>query len=113
MTLVTRFPPPPRSERWINVDYIPCTPHPGNRACRLARPPGDTRGHDTVTTAVAPAGYSVLPCAAMLLAIAIGPLAFPHWWESNRNKLVVAGVLGAPILAAYIVRDPHALVHMS
>ena len=66
-----------------------------------------------MTTAVPPAGYSVLPFAAMLLAIAICPLALPHWWESNRNKLVVACVLGAPILAAYIVRDPQALVHMS
>jgi len=66
-----------------------------------------------LTTALAPAGYTVLPFAAMLLAIAICPLALPNFWESNRNKLVVAGVLGAPILVAYVVRDPRALVHMA
>jgi Na+/H+ antiporter NhaD/arsenite permease-like protein len=47
----------------------------------------------------------------MLLAIAVLPLRVPHWWESNRNKLVVAVVLGAPILTMYLARDPGALVH--
>ena len=56
--------------------------------------------------------YSVLPFVAMLLAIAFCPLWLPHWWESNRNKLVVAGVLGAPVLVLYLVREPGALVHM-
>jgi Na+/H+ antiporter NhaD/arsenite permease-like protein len=64
-----------------------------------------------VPTAVAPPLYTVLPFVLMLLAIAIAPLAVPHWWESNRNKLVVAGLLGLPILAMYLVRDRHALVH--
>jgi len=49
----------------------------------------------------------------MLLAIAVCPLRVPHWWESNRNKLIVALALGAPILALYLVRDPRALVHMA
>ena len=53
----------------------------------------------------------VLPFVAMLLAIAILPLRVPHWWESNTNKLVVSGALGAPILAVYLVRAPGALVH--
>jgi Na+/H+ antiporter NhaD/arsenite permease-like protein len=57
--------------------------------------------------------YSVLPFVAMLLAIAICPLEVPHWWESNRNKLIVAVVLGAPILALYLLRDPAALAHMA
>jgi len=56
--------------------------------------------------------YSILPFVAMLLAIAFCPLWLPHWWESNRNKLVVAGVLGAPVLVLYLVREPGALVHM-
>jgi Na+/H+ antiporter NhaD/arsenite permease-like protein len=34
--------------------------------------------------------FSIVPFAAMLLAIAVCPLWTPHWWESNRNKLVVA-----------------------
>ncbi|MBI1737402.1 MAG: sodium:proton antiporter [Candidatus Rokubacteria bacterium] len=47
----------------------------------------------------------------MLLAIAVCPLWTPHWWESNRNKLVISLVLGAPILVMYLLRDWHALVH--
>jgi Na+/H+ antiporter NhaD/arsenite permease-like protein len=48
----------------------------------------------------------------MLLAIAVCPLWVPHWWESNRNKLVISAVLGLPILALYLVRQPGALVRM-
>jgi Na+/H+ antiporter NhaD/arsenite permease-like protein len=62
-------------------------------------------------TGAPPALYTVLPFVAMLLAIAILPLRVPHWWEPNRNKLVVALGLGAPILAMYLVRDPGALAH--
>ena len=57
--------------------------------------------------------YSVIPFVAMLLAIALCPLWATHWWESNRNKLVVAAVLGAPIFLFYVVREPGALVHMA
>jgi Na+/H+ antiporter NhaD/arsenite permease-like protein len=57
--------------------------------------------------------YTVLPFVAMLLAIALFPLWLPHWWESNRNKLLVAAVLGAPVLVLYLSRLPAALVHMA
>jgi Na+/H+ antiporter NhaD/arsenite permease-like protein len=57
--------------------------------------------------------YAVLPFVSMLLAIALFPLCLPHWWESNRNKLVVAAVLGAPVLVLYLVRQPGALTHMA
>ncbi|HET9922658.1 MAG TPA: sodium:proton antiporter [Methylomirabilota bacterium] len=57
--------------------------------------------------------YSVLPFVAMLLAIAVCPLWLPHWWESNRNKFVVSGVLGAPMLVLYLVREPGALVRVA
>ncbi len=57
--------------------------------------------------------YSVLPFVAMLLAIAFCPLWLPHWWESNRNKLIVAALLGAPVLFLYLAREPGALVHMA
>jgi Na+/H+ antiporter NhaD/arsenite permease-like protein len=60
----------------------------------------------------APAVYTVLPFVAMLIAIAVCPLAIPHWWESNRNKLLVAAVLGGPILVMYLARRPGALVSM-
>jgi Na+/H+ antiporter NhaD/arsenite permease-like protein len=54
--------------------------------------------------------YTVLPFLAMLLAIALCPLWTPHWWESNRNKLVVSCVLGLPVIGLYAVRRPHALL---
>jgi Na+/H+ antiporter NhaD/arsenite permease-like protein len=52
----------------------------------------------------------VLPFVAMLLAVAVCPLQVPHWWESNRNKLLVSGALGFPILILYLFRRPAALL---
>jgi Na+/H+ antiporter NhaD/arsenite permease-like protein len=52
----------------------------------------------------------VLPFVAMLLAVAVCPLQLPHWWESNRNKLLVSGALGFPILILYLFRRPAALL---
>jgi Na+/H+ antiporter NhaD/arsenite permease-like protein len=52
-----------------------------------------------------------LPFVAMLLAIAVLPLAAPHFWESNLRKLAVAAVLAAPILVLYLRTHPRALVH--
>ena len=49
----------------------------------------------------------------MLLAIALCPLWQPHWWESNRNKMVVSAVLGLPILVMYLGRRPAALGTMA
>ncbi len=45
------------------------------------------------------AWYSVLPFVAMLLSIAVLPLisSTEHWWEQNRNKLLVAVGLGVPV----------------
>jgi Na+/H+ antiporter NhaD/arsenite permease-like protein len=55
--------------------------------------------------------YSALPFVAMLLAIALLPLAWPHGWESNRNKLLVSAGLGLPVLLLYLARAPRVLVH--
>jgi Na+/H+ antiporter NhaD/arsenite permease-like protein len=66
-----------------------------------------------VTASLAPPVYAVAPFVFMLLAIAVGPFWVPHWWESNRNKLVVAAGLGLPILALYLARRPSALVGMA
>jgi Na+/H+ antiporter NhaD/arsenite permease-like protein len=60
-------------------------------------------------TPTAPPVYTVAPFVAMLLAIALCPLWLPHWWESNRNKIVVSAVLGLPILVMYLGRRPEAL----
>src|SRR3984893_18131067 len=55
--------------------------------------------------------YALLPFVAMLLAVALLPLAWPRWWEPNRNKFLVSAVLGLPVLLLYLVRGPGALVH--
>ena len=54
--------------------------------------------------------YTVVPFVAMLLAIAMCPLWIPHWWESNRNKLILSCVLGLPVIGLYAMRRPHALL---
>jgi Na+/H+ antiporter NhaD/arsenite permease-like protein len=46
--------------------------------------------------------WTVGPFALLLLAIAVLPLATPHWWEHNRSKAIVAAVLAAP-LAFYLM----------
>jgi len=57
----------------------------------------------------APPLYSVVPFIAMLLAIALGPLALPRWWEAHRHKLTVSVALGLPVLGFYLVRQPSVL----
>jgi Na+/H+ antiporter NhaD/arsenite permease-like protein len=47
----------------------------------------------------------------MLLAIAVCPLWIPRWWEPHRNKLLASLTLGLPVLAAYGVSHPGALLH--
>lgn len=46
--------------------------------------------------------WSAAPFVLLLLAIAGLPLIAPHWWESNRNKLLVSA-LSAVVPAAYLV----------
>ena len=58
-----------------------------------------------------PAVGWALPFVGLLLAIAILPLAAPHFWESNLRKLLVAGVLALPVLLLYLRVRPEALVH--
>lgn len=41
---------------------------------------------------------STIPFVLMLLAIAIFPLFWNHWWEKNKNKLIVAILLSIPII---------------
>ena len=45
--------------------------------------------------------WTVLPFAALLLCIAVLPLCAGHWWEHNKNKALVAGLLSVPV-ALYI-----------
>jgi Na+/H+ antiporter NhaD/arsenite permease-like protein len=62
-----------------------------------------------------PAFGWVAPFAAMLLCIAVLPLIprTAHAWERNRNKLIVALVLGAAALIPYLVRGFGVELHYS
>lgn len=51
----------------------------------------------------------VLPFVALLLCIAILPLAAGSWWEHNRNKGLVVAALGGPMAIWLAVRDVHIL----
>ncbi|HEY6002056.1 MAG TPA: sodium:proton antiporter [Anaeromyxobacter sp.] len=55
--------------------------------------------------------WSVVPFGAMLLCIAVLPLAAPHFWEHNRNKALVSLVLGAPVAIWIGALDLPALAH--
>lgn len=46
--------------------------------------------------------WASIPFAIMLAMIAVGPLMFHHWWENNRNKLIVSMALGIPV-AIYLI----------
>jgi Na+/H+ antiporter NhaD/arsenite permease-like protein len=46
--------------------------------------------------------WTVIPFVALLLCIAILPLAAGHWWEHNRNKAIISGGLAA-IVATYLI----------
>ncbi len=60
--------------------------------------------------AFVPALIWVLPFAALLLGIAVIPLAAPHFWDSNLRKLGVSLVLGVPVVALYLTHAPQALI---
>jgi Na+/H+ antiporter NhaD/arsenite permease-like protein len=55
--------------------------------------------------------WSIAPFALMLLSIALVPLRWPHFWESNANKGIVAAVLGVPVALYVLTHDPHLLWH--
>lgn len=46
--------------------------------------------------------WALVPFVLMLLTIAIAPLIAHHWWENNRNKLLVSLILGIPT-AIYLI----------
>ena len=53
----------------------------------------------------------IIPFVLLLLCIAIVPLKFPHWWESNLNKGLIAGLLALPVAIYFIATDYHRLLH--
>jgi Na+/H+ antiporter NhaD/arsenite permease-like protein len=50
--------------------------------------------------------WTVTPFIIILLAIALTPLAFGRWWESNPNKAVVSTLCSLPILAYLVSLGP-------
>ncbi|MCL2041476.1 MAG: sodium:proton antiporter [Bacteroidales bacterium] len=46
--------------------------------------------------------WALVPFILMLLMIAVAPLFMNHWWEKNRNKLMVSLILGVPT-AIYLI----------
>ena len=55
--------------------------------------------------------WSLLPFVAMLLSIAVLPLCAAHWWESNRNRGLVALACGGPVAIAMAMLEAHILRH--
>jgi Na+/H+ antiporter NhaD/arsenite permease-like protein len=55
--------------------------------------------------------FTVLPFALMLLCIAVLPLFAPHFWESNRNKGIVTGLLAIPTALYLVSVHPEGLKH--
>lgn len=55
--------------------------------------------------------WAAIPFCLLLLAIAILPLAIPRFWESNRNKAIVALLLSLPVLAWLLPHEPEAIPH--
>ncbi|MFO7721704.1 MAG: sodium:proton antiporter, partial [Bacteroidales bacterium] len=56
--------------------------------------------------------WASIPFLLMLLTIAVGPLMFHHWWEQNKNKLIVSLVLGVPTAIWLISQHlSHNLMH--
>lgn len=55
---------------------------------------------------------SMLPFVLMLTSIAVFPLTLNHFWEKNRNKLIVGLIFSIPVAIYLISADlTHALIH--
>jgi Na+/H+ antiporter NhaD/arsenite permease-like protein len=50
--------------------------------------------------------WSAAPFALMLLAIAVLPLIAGRFWHANRNKAIVAALLGVPVVIYLLTRGP-------
>jgi Na+/H+ antiporter NhaD/arsenite permease-like protein len=55
--------------------------------------------------------WSIAPFVCMLISIAIIPLVYSHWWESNRHKAFISAVLGLPVGVYFLIADYHQLIH--
>src|SRR5688500_3495856 len=63
----------------------------------------------------APPLWTIFPFAAYLLVIAVFPLFLNHFWEHNKNKLIVALIASAPVAIWLLTGAAHGghLLHHS
>ncbi len=54
--------------------------------------------------------WTVVPFLGLLLSIAFLPLKAPHFWESHKNKGLVAFLWSLPIAVYFLFNAPHELV---
>lgn len=54
--------------------------------------------------------YWIIPFILILLSIALLPLFFPHFWEKNRNKAIIAIGLAIPVAIMLAIQDYHYLL---
>jgi Na+/H+ antiporter NhaD/arsenite permease-like protein len=54
--------------------------------------------------------WSVIPFVGLLLSIAILPLRVPHFWESHKNKGLVAFLWSLPVAVYFLFEAPHELL---
>jgi len=71
----------------------------------------EAAGHDEHHAIIPPAVWTVIPFCVLLGCIAVLPLIrkTEHWWESNKNRFLVASVLGLLTLLYYLVGHHHAI----
>src|SRR5256712_5073847 len=55
--------------------------------------------------------WSLFPFILMLVSIAVLPLTVPHWWDSNRNKIILSVALSVPVLGVVLPTNPQLLWH--
>ena len=55
--------------------------------------------------------WTVLPFVALLLCIAVLPLAAGHWWEHNRNKAIIVGILSVIVTVYMTAAHRHHGLH--
>jgi len=54
--------------------------------------------------------WSVAPFLMILLSIAAVPLTLPHWWDKNRNKLLLSLGMSIPVLVIVVPNGTHLLL---
>lgn len=75
-------------------------------ATHVAKESGEAHSASSHSEVITPNAIWVFPFVALLLSIALLPLIKPtsHWWEHNKNKLIVALILSLVVCIYYFFR---------